>query len=184
MSPLGFKARVGSALFVFCGGECNVYSLRSTSSVTPANFLMARMAAQLLLYIRCSADIGIGSVSNGQSPVRKTNVLPLRQRPGLNKLESCVFIFVHCPSCSSIHLILNTHPALHNWIFVSVFCWLGRYSLLIKQGAWPSWTEEHVYVNEQRSCSRPRYFWWVMVMVFAKGYSLWTFYAFQHFMLL
>ena len=25
MSPLGFKARVGSALFAFCGGEFNVH---------------------------------------------------------------------------------------------------------------------------------------------------------------
>ena len=33
-SPLGFKARVGSALFAFCGGECSVYSPRSTSGAT------------------------------------------------------------------------------------------------------------------------------------------------------
>ena len=33
-SPLGFKARVGSASFAFCGGECNVHSLRSTSGAT------------------------------------------------------------------------------------------------------------------------------------------------------
>ena len=37
-SPLGFKARVGSALFAFFrGGECNVHSLRSTSGATHAN---------------------------------------------------------------------------------------------------------------------------------------------------
>ena len=29
ISPLGFKAKVGSALFAFCGGKCNVHSLRS-----------------------------------------------------------------------------------------------------------------------------------------------------------
>ena len=40
-SPLDFKARVGSALFrvFFCGGECNVHSLRSTSGATCANLL-------------------------------------------------------------------------------------------------------------------------------------------------
>ena len=26
-SPLGLKARVGSALFAFCGGECNVFTI-------------------------------------------------------------------------------------------------------------------------------------------------------------
>ena len=40
-SPLGFKARVGSALFAFCGGECNVHSLRSTSGATLADLLAA-----------------------------------------------------------------------------------------------------------------------------------------------
>ena len=40
-SPLGFKARVGSALFAFCGGECNVHSLRFTSGATLANLLVA-----------------------------------------------------------------------------------------------------------------------------------------------
>ena len=36
-SPLGFKVRVGSALFAFCRGECNVHSLRSTSGATHAD---------------------------------------------------------------------------------------------------------------------------------------------------
>ena len=41
-SPLGFKARVGSALFAFCGGECNVHSPRSTSGAfTHADLLAA-----------------------------------------------------------------------------------------------------------------------------------------------
>ena len=39
-SPLGFKARVGSALFAFCGGECNV-DPRSTSGATLADLLVA-----------------------------------------------------------------------------------------------------------------------------------------------
>ena len=41
MSSLGFKARVGSALFAFCAGECNVHSPRSTSGATLANLLAA-----------------------------------------------------------------------------------------------------------------------------------------------
>ena len=40
-SPLGFKARMGSALFAFYGGECNVHSPRSTSGATHANLLAA-----------------------------------------------------------------------------------------------------------------------------------------------
>ena len=36
-SPLGFKVRVGSALFAFCRGECNVHSPRSTSGAILAD---------------------------------------------------------------------------------------------------------------------------------------------------
>ena len=45
MSSLGFKARVGSALFTFCGGECTVHSPRSISGATPANLLAAGIVA-------------------------------------------------------------------------------------------------------------------------------------------
>ena len=41
MPPLGFKAEVGSALFTFCGGECNVHSPKSTSGATLADLLAA-----------------------------------------------------------------------------------------------------------------------------------------------
>ena len=45
-SPLGLKARVGSALFpIFCGGECNVHSPRFTSGATLADLLVASSAA-------------------------------------------------------------------------------------------------------------------------------------------
>ena len=33
-SPLGFKAKLGSTLFAFCGGECNVHPPRSSSGAT------------------------------------------------------------------------------------------------------------------------------------------------------
>ena len=74
-SPLGFKARVGSALFTFCGDECNVHSLRSTSGATHTNFLAA--GAQLVTSPHACAEVGLGSDSNGESPRQKTNVLPL-----------------------------------------------------------------------------------------------------------
>ena len=54
-SPLGFKARGGSALFTFCGGECNVHSPRSTSDATLADLLAA--GAQLVLSPHTVAEV-------------------------------------------------------------------------------------------------------------------------------
>ena len=54
-SPLGFKARVGSALFAFCGGKCNVHSLRSTSGATLVDLLAAGM--QLVLSPHTVAEV-------------------------------------------------------------------------------------------------------------------------------
>ena len=54
-SPLGFKARVGSALFAYCGGECNVHSSRSTSGATLADLLAA--SAQPVLSPHTVAEV-------------------------------------------------------------------------------------------------------------------------------
>ena len=43
-TALGFKDRVGSALFTFCRGKCNVDSLRSTSGDRHADLLVAVIA--------------------------------------------------------------------------------------------------------------------------------------------
>ena len=51
--PWGFKAQVGSALFAFSGGECNVHSLRSTSGSTHADLL----AASAALVVRKSSNL-------------------------------------------------------------------------------------------------------------------------------
>ena len=51
-SPLGFKARVSSALFAFCRGECNVRSPRSTSGAARTNLL----AAGSTFYVQCWFD--------------------------------------------------------------------------------------------------------------------------------
>ena len=80
-SPLGFKARVASALFAFCRGKCNIHSPRSTSGATCANLLAA--FAQPVTSSHACAEVGLGLDSNGQSPGQKTNALPLYQRPGL-----------------------------------------------------------------------------------------------------
>ena len=48
MSPLGFKARVGSALFALGRGIHLACALRFTSGATPADLLLATMAAELI----------------------------------------------------------------------------------------------------------------------------------------
>ena len=73
-SPLGFKARVVSTLFSFCGGKCNVHSLRSISGATHINLLAAGM--QPVTSSHACAEVGLALDSNGQSP-RQTNALPL-----------------------------------------------------------------------------------------------------------
>ena len=71
-SPLGFKARVGSALFtIFCGGECNVHSPRFTSGATLADLLAA--GAQPVTSPHACAEVGLGSVSNVRSHKQKRN---------------------------------------------------------------------------------------------------------------
>ena len=57
-SPLGFKARVGSALFELCGGVCDICSLRFTSGVTPLPVYIASIAAGHFPDMRVSAEVG------------------------------------------------------------------------------------------------------------------------------
>ena len=58
-SPLGFKARVGSALFVLGRGVGDIHSTRLTSGVTPADLLVASMAAEQSLPHTCEALVGL-----------------------------------------------------------------------------------------------------------------------------
>ena len=58
MSPLGFKARVGSALFELCGGICDIRSLRFTSGATPLPVYNASIAASCLPHMCVSAEVG------------------------------------------------------------------------------------------------------------------------------
>ena len=51
----GFQTRVGSALFAFCRGKCNVHSLRSTSDATLADLLAA--SAQPILSPHTVAEV-------------------------------------------------------------------------------------------------------------------------------
>ena len=51
-SPLGFKARVGSALFELCGGVRDIRSLRFTSGATHLLVYKASIAASHLPHMR------------------------------------------------------------------------------------------------------------------------------------
>ena len=57
-SPLGFKARVGSALFELCGDICDIYSLRFTSGATPLPVYIASIAAGRFPHMHVSAEVG------------------------------------------------------------------------------------------------------------------------------
>ena len=57
-SPMGFKARVGSALFALGGGVRNIHSLWFTSGATPLPVYNASIAASHLPHMRVSAEVG------------------------------------------------------------------------------------------------------------------------------
>ena len=63
---MGFKARVGSAYSLFCGGECNIHSPRSTSGATHADLFAA--STQPVTSQNACAEVELGPDSNGQSP--------------------------------------------------------------------------------------------------------------------
>ena len=58
MSPLGFKARAGSALFELCRGIPDIRSLRFTSGATPLPVYIASIAAGRFPHMRVSAEVG------------------------------------------------------------------------------------------------------------------------------
>ena len=68
-SPVGFKARVCSALFTFCRGECSVHFMRSTSGNTHAHLLVAGIAvSQFPTCIRRGLDLA--QIWTGNHPDR------------------------------------------------------------------------------------------------------------------
>ena len=83
MSPLGFKARVGSALFELCGGVRDICSLRFTSGATHLPVYKASIAASHLPHMHVSAEVGRQDL-NYQPPARQSDVLPTRPRRPAN----------------------------------------------------------------------------------------------------
>ena len=77
---LGFKARVGSALFIFA--EVNVMYIPQDPPLVLHMLTSGQLTLQPVTSPHASAEVGLCSDLNGQSPAQKTNVLPLCQRPG------------------------------------------------------------------------------------------------------
>ena len=76
-SPLGFKARVGSALFTLGGGIHDIHSLRFTSDATPLLVYNASIAASHLPHMCVSAVVGCWDL-NCRPPARQFHALPTR----------------------------------------------------------------------------------------------------------
>ena len=77
MSPLGFKARVGSALFARGAGIHDIHSLKFTSGVTPLPVYNVSIAASCLPHIHVSAQVGCQDL-NYRPPAWQSDVLPTR----------------------------------------------------------------------------------------------------------
>ena len=81
-SPLGFKARVGSALFELCGGVRDIHSLRFTSGATPLLVYIASIAASGFPHMCVSAEVGCQYL-NHRPPAWQADALNTPpQRPG------------------------------------------------------------------------------------------------------
>ena len=110
-SPLGFKARVGSALFAFfCGGKCSEHSSRSTSGATHADLLAA--GVQPVTFPHACEEVGLGLDSNGQSPRQKRNALPLCQRRGLLLLHYLVYPSISISNEYWLVVVLARNPRI------------------------------------------------------------------------
>ena len=73
LDPLGFKARVGSALFPFCGGKYNVHSPRSTSGATLTDLLAAGLQLVLSPHTVCR---GGGYRDSNSQNICESDALP------------------------------------------------------------------------------------------------------------
>ena len=80
MSPLGFKARVGSALFFsfFLFAEANAMYIPKDPPLVLHMPTSWQPVLQPVTSLSVSAEVGLGSDSNRQSPGQKTNTLSLR----------------------------------------------------------------------------------------------------------
>ena len=103
-SLLGFKARVGSALFAIFA-EVNVMYIPQDSPLVLhiADLLVA--GAQPVTSPHACAEVGLGSVSNMRSHKQKTNVPPLCQQPGFVGVDLVISISAQISTCGLISLM-------------------------------------------------------------------------------
>ena len=80
-SPLGFKARVGSALFAFFA-EVNVMYIPQDPPLVLHLPMSWQLAAQPVTSPNSWVEVGLGSDLNGQSPGQKTGSDLNGQSPG------------------------------------------------------------------------------------------------------
>ena len=80
----GLQSQSGFCLFhLFCRGECNIHSPRSTSCATPANLLMVNITA--VTSPHASAEEGVGN-----HPHRRRTCYHCASDPVYDVLENCL----------------------------------------------------------------------------------------------
>ena len=94
------------------------------------------------MYVSADLEVGVGSGSNGQSPIQKTNALPPCQRPGspgiqiIKNIHNYGFRLSFSQMCRSGSILVSTDSdfkrnliLLHiesnavSYIFVEIFIW-------------------------------------------------------------
>ena len=101
-SPLGFKTRVGSALFELCRGIRDIRSLRFTSDVTLLPVYSASIAASRLPHMRVSAEVGCWDL-NHRPPAQQSDALSTRPRRPMG--GTFVLFDGHCETQNRLHNI-------------------------------------------------------------------------------
>ena len=128
-SPLGFKARVGSALFALGRGIRNIHSLRFTSGVTPLPVYNASIAASHLPHMRVSAEVGCRDL-NRRPPARQSDALSLLL---LHVFNIVFLMFCVISIIILINFTMNFEKKSDN------FC---RYTKTSKLKYWERWTKK------------------------------------------
>ena len=129
-SPLGFKARVGSALFALGRGLHNIRSLRFTYGVTPLPVYNASIAASCLPHMHVSAEVGCRDL-NLRPPARQSDALPTRpRRPAFELL----YLITKTSECfqSESYLLVNKSALDIKLFLVSMFRAIPTPPLLTK----------------------------------------------------
>ena len=134
--PLGFKARVRSALFTFiCRGECNVHSPRSTCGATPADLLTSIEVPQ------CKRSYNNSKFLYPERPPH-SDVTIVSARRDQNVIDADVFLI-------QLHLIVLRLPLifLRHRRPILCFSFLSTWSnIFFNLSVFETQIEKHFYV--------------------------------------